>query len=270
MAYRPRVIPVLLLRERGLVKTIGFADATYLGDPINAVKIFNDAEADELVFLDIDAGAQGRLPPAALVRQIAEEAFMPFTIGGGIRTLDDVRAMIDMGAEKVAINAAAVSSPAVIGQAAEIFGAQAVVVSIDARRDADGVYRTYTAGGQRATGQTVEDAARAAERAGAGEILVSSIDRDGTMAGYDLELVRRATGAVGVPVIACGGAGAYEELRAPVAEAGASAVAAGSLFLFVGRKRGFLINYPDQDELGQLFAGLPHVPGETAPRGGAP
>ena len=250
--YRPRVIPTLLLKERGLVKTIQFQNPSYVGDPMNAVKIFNDAEADELIFLDIEATREGRLPPTELVREISEEAFMPFTIGGGIRTLDDVRVMLDLGAEKVAINSAA-GDGELLRAASNLFGAQAVVVSIDARRDGDGAYRAYTRGGTAATGLTAEEAARRAEAHGAGEILLSSIDRDGTRSGFDLDLVRAVASAVSIPVIACGGAGSYEELPRPIVEAGASAVAAGSLFVYVGRKRGVMINYPDQSELKSLF-----------------
>ncbi len=254
MSYRPRVIPTLLLSARGLVKTVKFDSRSYVGDPMNAVKIYNDAEADELIFLDIDATKEQRLPPADLVCQISDEAFMPFTIGGGIRTLADVKAMLSLGAEKVAINTAMFETPALVTEAAGVYGSQAIVVSIDARREPDGTYEVHTRGATRATGLSAVDAARQAEAAGAGEILIMSIDRDGTRSGFDLELVRQVSAAVGVPVIACGGAGAYEELPDPVFQAGASAVAAGSLFVYVGRKRGVLINYPEQEELSQLFS----------------
>lgn len=257
--YRPRVIPTLLLKDRGLVKTIQYAQPSYVGDPMNAVKIFNDAEADELIFLDIEASAQGRLPPAELVRQIAAEAFMPFTIGGGIRTVDDVRAMLDLGAEKVAINSS-VLDPDLISEAASLFGAQAVVVSIDARREPDGTYRAYTHGARRPTGLTAVELAQRAEARGAGEILLASVDRDGTGTGFELPLIATVSRAVAIPVIACGGAGSYEELPRPIIEAGASAVAAGSLFVYVGRKRAVLINYPDQSELDALFENLPRTP----------
>lgn len=253
MTYRPRVIPTLLLKERGLVKTVRFDAPSYVGDPINAVKIFNDAEADELIFLDIEATRLDRLPPFELVRQIADEAFMPFAIGGGIRTLDHVRQLLDLGAEKVAINSAA-GDASLIGDAARTFGAQAVVVSIDVKRDPDGVARAYTRGGTQATGLTAEAAARRAEASGAGELLLASIDRDGTGQGFDLEVIAAVSAAVSIPVIACGGAATYADLRRPVVEAGASAVAAGSVFVYVGRKRGVLINYPDAAELVELFA----------------
>ncbi len=252
MSYRPRVIPTLLLKDRGLVKTIKFANPSYVGDPMNAVKIFNDAEADELIFLDIEATAQNRLPPTELVRKISAEAFMPFTIGGGIRSVDDVRTMLDLGAEKVAINSSALDG-GLIGEASNLFGAQAVVVSIDARRDDDGAYRAYTRGGSHPTGLTAVALARQAEASGAGEILIASIDRDGTGTGFELPLIAEVAAAVSIPVIACGGAGSYEELPRPIVEAGASAVAAGSLFVYVGRKRAVLINYPDQSELAALF-----------------
>jgi cyclase len=253
--FRPRVIPTLLLSQRGLVKTIGFESPSYVGDPINAVKIFNDSEADELIFLDIDATAEGRRRPAELVRQISDEAFMPFTIGGGIRSVDDVRAMFDLGAEKVAINSAALDDPGVLEAAAEIYGTQAVIASLDARREPGG-YQIYGRSGTGPSGLSPAEAARRAERSGAGEIMITSIDRDGTMSGFDLELTREVTEAVSIPVIACGGAGSYEELPRPILEAGASAVAAGSLFVYIGRKRAVLINYPDADELAELFAEL--------------
>lgn len=251
--FRPRVIPVLLLDDKGLVKTIRFAEPTYVGDPINAVRIFNDAEADELVFLDISATREGRLPPFDLIEQIAEAAYMPFAVGGGFRKAEDAARAFDVGADKVVVNTGALEDPTLINDIARVFGSQAVVASIDARHDDAGAYEAFGRNGTMATGFTPAEVAIRAEDAGAGEILINSIDRDGTLEGYDLALIQTVSRAVTVPVIGCGGAAGYDDLPKPYFEAGASAVAAGSLFVFVGKKRAVLINYPMQDELSELF-----------------
>ena len=252
--YRPRVIPALLLKDKGLVKTIRFKDPTYVGDPMNAVKIFNDLKADELVFLDITATNEDRLPPLDLLQKIADEAYMPFAAGGGVKSLEHARMVINAGAEKVVINTAAVENPAVIKQAASVFGNQSIIVSLDAKKISEGRYEVFTHGGTRATGLVPADIAHQAELKGAGEIMINSIDRDGTLEGYDLELVKQVADAVHIPVIACGGAKSYENLVDPFEKGGATAVAAGSLFVFIGRKRAVLINYPDREDLVELFA----------------
>jgi len=251
--YRPRVIPSLLLKDKGLVKTIRFKDPTYVGDPINAVKIFNDLKADELVFLDITATKEKRTPPLDLLQKIADEAFMPFAAGGGVRTLEHVRMIINSGAEKVIINTAAVENPDVIEHAAAVFGNQSIIVSLDAKKISDGRYEVFTRAGTNAAGLAPADIARQLESRGAGEIMINSIDRDGTFEGYDLELVKQVADAVRIPVIACGGAKDYKNLADPFEKSGATAVAAGSLFVFIGRKRAVLINYPDKQELESIF-----------------
>ena len=244
--YRARVIPCLLLRGNGLVKTKKFKDAVYVGDPVNAMRIFSDKEADEIVVLDIDASRLGQEINYELVAEMAGEAFMPMAYGGGIKTIDQVRRLIRSGIEKVVINSAAVDSTAIISQAAEVYGRQAVVGAVDARRSLLGAYKVVTRSATTEARVPLDDHVRALAAAGAGEILVNSVDRDGMMAGYDLDLIRRVAGLVDVPVVACGGAGTPEHLKAAVDEAGASAVAAGSMFVFHGKRRAVLINYPTE------------------------
>ena len=247
--FRPRVIPVLLLRNEGLVKTEGFGKQRYIGDPINAVRIFNDLRADELVFLDILATRQGRLISLDFVRDVGEEANMPFAVGGGIRALQDIRSILSAGAEKVVINSFAAETPDFIAEAADAFGSSTITVCIDVKKKRFGPARTWTAGGSRSTEFAPEDFARMAEEKGAGEIIVQSISRDGTMEGYDLDLVRQVSDAVTIPVVALGGAGDMDHLREAYRETPASALAAGSMFVYHGPKRGVLINYPDRADM---------------------
>jgi cyclase len=250
---KTRVIPCLLVERQRLVKTRQFRDPRYVGDPINAVRIFNEQEVDELVVLDISATVEQRPPNLQLISEMASECFMPLAYGGGIRSIDQIREILALGVEKVAINSQAVASPAFVRQAAEAFGSQSIIVSIDVKKKLLGGYEVLTHGGRKSTGlDPVELAARMAEM-GAGEILLNSIDRDGGMAGYDIGLIRKVTGAVRVPVIACGGAGGIADFAAAVREGGASAVAAGSLFVFHGRHRAVLISYPSMAELRQAL-----------------
>jgi imidazole glycerol-phosphate synthase subunit HisF len=246
---RTRVIPCLLLKGEGLVKTTKFADATYVGDPINAIRIFNDKEVDELIFLDITASLEGRGPALRAIRDFASECFMPVAYGGGIRSLDDARKVLALGIEKIIINTMALRRPELVCEIAREFGAQAVVISIDAKRRLLGGYEVMGAGGTETTGMRPAEHARRMVELGAGEILINSIERDGTQSGYDLALVRSVADAVPVPVIACGGAGALTDFSEAVNEGHASAVAAGSMFVFHGRHRAVLINYPSRAEL---------------------
>lgn len=248
-SFPARIIPCLLLRDGGLVKTVGFSQPTYIGDPINAVRIFNDKEVDELVLLDIRATIEGRGPTFQLVAELAGECFMPLAYGGGICTLDHAHELFRLGVEKIVLNTAAVEDPALLRQLAERFGSQSVVASIDVRRQRFGRYSVYTRSGQKDTGLDPVTAARRAEENGAGEILLTAIDREGTMTGYDLELIRRVSQAIGIPVIAHGGAGKVADLTAAVTDGGASAAAAGSLFVFVGKHRAVLISYPSRGEM---------------------
>jgi len=227
-----RVMPTLLFKDVGLVKGIGFDSWRRTGSAMQAVKVYNMREVDELVFLDIAATRDGRSPDFASVDELADECFMPMAVGGGVRTLDDVRRLLQVGADKVVINTAAVEIPELITQVAQRFGAQCVVVSIDARRCDDGSYQVYTRSGTLATGLDPVALARQAEALGAGEIIITSIEQDGTMTGYDLELTWRVSEAVSIPVIASGGAGSYEHMAQALREGKASAVAAASIFHF--------------------------------------
>lgn len=250
---RTRVIPCLLLKNRGLVKTIKFKDPTYLGDPINVVRIFNDKEVDELVFLDISATVERRKPNFKYIAEIATECFMPFGYGGGIRDLEDVKTVLGLGVEKVIVNSYAVENPDFISRAADFAGSQSVVVSIDVKKGFLGRYEVYIQSGKRGTGLDPVGFAMEMERRGAGELLLNSIDRDGTMQGYDIELIERVAEAVRVPVVACGGAGKLQDLADAVKVGGASAASAGSIFVFQGRHRAVLISYPSRAELRELF-----------------
>jgi len=249
----PRVIPCLLLRNAGLVKTVKFKDPKYLGDPINIVKIFNEKEVDELVFLDISATVDGKRPPFDLLGKVASEAFMPLGYGGGIRVIEDVKTILGLGIEKIAINSYAVENRAFIRQAANFAGSQSVVVSMDVKKNRWGKYEVFTHSGRKATGLDPVKFAVEMEKIGAGELFLNSIDRDGTMQGYDLELVTRVTSAVNIPVVACGGAGTVQDLAAAVRQGGASAAGAGSMFVFQGPHRAVLISYPTPRDLWEVF-----------------
>jgi cyclase len=227
-----RVMPTLLFKDVGLVKGVGFDSWRRVGSAMQAVKVYNMREVDELVYVDITATAAGRSPDFETVDDLADECFMPLTVGGGVRSVEDVRRLLAVGADKVCLNTAAVETPGVIREIADRFGAQCVVVSVDARRHPDGSYEAYVRSGTVATGRDPVALAKDAEALGAGEILITSIDRDGTMAGYDIELTRRVCDAVSIPVIASGGAGTYEHMATVLREARVSAVAAASMFQF--------------------------------------
>lgn len=247
--FRPRVIPVLLLRGDALVKTRKFGSDRYIGDPINAVRIFNDLKADELVFLDIMASRQNRTVSLDFVKKVGEESNMPFAVGGGIRTLEDIRAILGAGAEKVVLNTYAASNPDLVEQAARAFGSSTIVVCIDVKKNLLGRPRTWIFGGTKSTGHSPEAFARLVEDKGAGEIIIQSISRDGMMEGYDIDLIREVSDSVAIPVIALGGAGSPDHLRLAHVEGHAAGLAAGSLFVFHGPRRGVLINYPERSEV---------------------
>jgi len=248
-----RVIPCLLLDGRGLVKTVRFKDPVYVGDPINAVKIFNEKFVDEIIFLDITASEQDREPQFSYLAEIASECFIPFCYGGGVRSVEDARRIFALGVEKIAVNTAALERPNLTGELAGEFGSQSVIVAMDVHRSVLGRHTVMARRGrQRTSRAAVEYAAESAER-GAGEILVNSVDRDGTQKGYDIELMADVCEAVTVPVIACGGAGELEHIRQLAVGTDVSAVAAGSLFVFKGRHRAVLINYPSRAEVRGLL-----------------
>lgn len=247
--FRPRVIPVLLLKNKGLVKSKRFSQYDYIGDPINAVKIFNDLKADELVFLDILATKQKRLVSLDFIRDVGQEACMPFAVGGGIRTLEEIRSIIQTGAEKVIIGAHAVEDPEFIHQAADSFGSSTIVVCIDVKKNWLGKSQVVTNNATHFTGLSPVTFAQLMEEKGAGEIIVQSVERDGLMTGYDIALIRSVVEAVSIPVVALGGAGNLEHLDQLYHEARPNGLAAGSLFVYNGIHRGVLINYPEKNDM---------------------
>lgn len=248
---KTRVIPSLLLKDLGLVKTVNFGNPKYVGDPINAVKIFNNKEVDELIFLDISATNDGRKPCFELLSRIASEAFMPFSYGGGLKDMEDVKKIFEIGVEKIIINTYAFKKPDFIRELADKFGSQSVAVAIDAKKE-KGDYFVFINSGKVNTWKNPVEYAAEMEKMGAGEIFLNSIDKDGTMEGYDLDLIEKVSEAVNIPVIVCGGAGKIEDFNAAV-KAGASAVSAGSLFVFIGPHRAVLINYPSRKEIDKII-----------------
>jgi imidazole glycerol-phosphate synthase subunit HisF len=248
-----RIIPCLLLRNNGLVKTTKFRDAVYIGDPINTVKIFNEKEVDEIFFLDIDATKLNKQPPYDLIHNIASECFMPFAYGGGVNSLLQIETIIKSGAEKIIINSSSILQKGFVKEAARQFGSSTIAVSIDVKREFLRGNIVYIKGGTYSTGKNPIDHSREMEDEGAGEILINSIDRDGVMEGYDIELINSISKSVRIPVIACGGAGKLSDFRSAVREGGASAAAAGSLFVFHGKRRAVLITYPAYSEISTLF-----------------
>jgi imidazole glycerol-phosphate synthase subunit HisF len=250
---RTRVIPVLLLRGESLVKTRRFGRYTYVGDPCNTVRIFNELEVDELAVLDITATREGRAPNLGLLADMANECFMPLAYGGGIRSFEQAESLYKLGIEKLILNTAAVETPELVTRIATHFGSQAVIVSIDVAHDLLGQPKVRTHAGTRATGLDPVTWAREAESLGAGEILLTRIEREGSWEGFDLELVRSVSAAVSVPVIGHGGAGSLDDVGRVVRDAGASAVALGSLVVFQKKDMGVLVNFPAPDELARVL-----------------
>lgn len=250
---KQRVIPCLLLRNGGLYKTVKFANPKYVGDPINAIRIFSDKEVDELMVLDIGASKEGREPDYALIEQFAGECFMPLCYGGGVRTVEQARQLFALGVEKVCLQTAAMADMSLVTRIAERFGSQSVLVSADVKRSIFGKRQLYGA----ADGKTVStpwlDYLRSAVAAGAGEVVLNAVDRDGTMQGMDLDMIREASAALPVPLVAVGGAGSLADIKAAI-EAGASAVSAGAFFVFHGPHRAVLITYPRYQELEALLS----------------
>lgn len=250
---RPRVIPVLLLKGRGLYKTQQFGNPKYVGDPINTVRIFNEKEVDEICVLDISASHEQRPPNLEIIRELASECFMPLSYGGGIRTLEDAKALFNCGVEKVVLNNLAYEQPEIVRTIAEYAGSSSVVASIDVRKRLLRGYEVSVLSGKIGTKKDPVIYARELAALGAGEILVNSIDRDGMMQGYDLALIEAVSSAVDVPVIACGGAASLSDFSQALA-CGASAVAAGSFFVFQGRHRAVLVSYPQPMDIERLSA----------------
>jgi imidazole glycerol-phosphate synthase subunit HisF len=251
---RPRIIPCLLVQDKGLVKTVGFAQPKYVGDPINVVKIFNEKAVDELAVFDIDATVRGHNPDYKMLENLAFESRMPLCYGGGVKTVEQVKAIIGLGIEKVAISSAAVANPQLISEAAEAVGTQSVVVVLDVKpRPRDNIYEVWTHNATINTGRSMLEVAAEAEQLGAGEIVVNAIERDGRMQGYDLELARQINASARIPVTILGGAGSMRHIEELIRHFGVIGAAAGSLFVFKGVYRAVLVNYPSIEERDRLL-----------------
>jgi len=244
----PRIIPCLLVHNKGLVKTINFKDSKYVGDPINAVKIFNEKEADELMVLDIDATIERREPDYKMIENLAAECRMPLCYGGGIKTVEQARKIFNLGVEKIALSSAAVQNPQLVAEIAKEVGNQSVVVVLDVKKKMFGGYDIYTENGKQKSKATLENLIITLQQLGVGEIVLNSIDHDGKMEGYDLALVDKVKPLIHVPLTILGGAGSIEDIGSLIHRYGIIGVAAGSLFVFKGKYRAVLINYPNNDE----------------------
>jgi len=254
--YRARIIPVLLLRDKGLIKTVKFKEAKYIGDPINAVRIFNDLHADELVFLDIDASKQNRNIDIEFVQQVSKEANMPFSIGGGIKDIETIRKYINAGSEKVIINSEAFFNPKLITEAVKEFGSSTIVVSMDVNKTFFGKQKVFVRSGKYNTKIDPVSYAQQIDNLGVGEIIVNSIYNDGMLNGYDFNLIKEISQKVSVPVVALGGARDLYDFSKAINNSYASAVAAGSMFVFHGARKAVLINYPTKKEVKKLFTSI--------------
>jgi cyclase len=248
----PRIIPILLLNDNGgLVKTQNFRNPVYIGDPINAVRIFNEKEVDELILLDISASFNNKTPNYSLIKEVVSESFMPMGYGGGINSLEQIKKLFDLGLEKVVLNTAMFDYD-LINQSANIFGSQSIVISLDFKKSLFNKYQLYTKSGRLKHNIDFIDHIKRLYNFGAGEIILQSIDKEGFMKGYDLELIEKVSSIIEIPIVASGGAGSLQDMKNAIVS-GASASAAGSLFVFKGKEKGILINYPTQEKLIEVF-----------------
>ena len=248
-----RVIPCLLLKDESLVKTVKFSKPAYIGDPINTVRIFNELEVDELIFLDIEATKKRRKPNFKILQEIANECFMPLAYGGGIRTIEDAQRIFTIGFEKIAINSYAMENPKFVTQLAEIYGNQAIIGSIDIKKNFWGKSVVVTRAGTKKNKISAVQWAKQLEEIGAGEILITSVDKEGTWDGYDVELTRSIAEAVKIPVIAHGGAGNLKHIEEVIKKGGASAVGLGSMVVYQSKGMGVLVNFPDKEKLERVL-----------------
>jgi cyclase len=248
-----RVIPVLLLQNKGLVKTVKFKKPKYIGDPLNAIKIFNEKEVDELIFLDIDASKEEREPDYELIEDFASECFMPVCYGGGVTKIEQIQKIFKLGIEKVSINLSALENLVLVEKASKSFGSQSIVVTVDVKKNFIGKYQVYNHKKDKMEKKQLQQYLVEIEKAGAGEILINSVDRDGTLSGYDIKLMKSVVDIVSIPVIACGGAGSLDDFKKVKDEANISAVSAGSFFVFHGKHKAVLITYPHYKKLEELF-----------------
>jgi len=249
---RKRIIPVLLLKNNGLYKGVGYDKYVYIGDPINAIKIFNDMEVDELIFLDIEASKNNMVISQEFVEKLSEECFMPFSVGGGIKSVKDAKKLISAGAEKVVLNNWAINQPELITEISNSFGSQSIVVAVDTKKNWLGKQKVYSLSGKKSTDLNLDEWIMEIEKRGAGEILINSIEMDGKMSGYNIELINRVSKSVNIPVIAGCGAGSVAHFKDAI-KAGAEACAGGSVFVFHGPRRGVLINYPSKEEIKNIY-----------------
>ena len=249
MYIRPRIIPCLTMINRGLVKTVKYKNPRYLGDPINTVKIFNGKEIDELCILDIRATIEDKRPDFDYLKDIASEAFMPLSYGGGIKNIKEIEKLFYIGYEKVIINSSFISNPQLINDAIKIAGSQSIVISIDVKKDVLGRDYAYINSGTTKIKESPVHLVRMAEEMGVGEILLNSINQDGVMQGYDIELIKSISSSVEIPVIACGGANDINDLKLAIEKGGAHAAAAGSMFVYYGKHKAILITAPSEEEL---------------------
>lgn len=252
MYQRPRLIPCLTIKDGGLVKTTKFSSPRYLGDPINAVKIFNDKGVDELCLLDIAATLENRGPDFEYLKDIASEAFVPLSYGGGITSIAEIEKLFYIGYEKIILNTSFIESPNLVSEAAKLAGNQSIVVSLDVKNEFFNKQSCYIKGGKIKVKQDPVTLAKKAEELGAGEILLTSISNDGVMKGYDIDLVKKVSSAVSIPVIACGGAGEISDFKKVLNQGGAHAAAAGSLFVYYGSQKAVLITVPEEEELKRI------------------
>lgn len=250
---RPRIIPCLLVHNKGLVKSVQFKNHKYVGDPINAVRIFNEKESDELMVVDIDATVEGREPDYKMIENLAMECRMPLCYGGGIKTVEQAQRIFALGVEKIALSSAAISHPELVSKIADRVGSQSVVVVLDVKKKMFGGYELYVNNGLKATGKNPFEFASQIEKMGAGEIVINSIDQDGMMKGYDMALVEKIRKSISLPLTILGGAGSLQDIGSLIKNYGVIGAAAGSLFVFKGVYKAVLINYPNWDEKDKLI-----------------
>lgn len=250
---RPRIIPSLLIQDNGLVKTVNFKNPIYVGDPINAVRIFNEKEVDELAIFDIDATVKGNEPNYSLIERLASQSMMPLCYGGGVKTVEQAQRIFSLGIEKIALSSSVLQNPTLITAISERVGSQSVIVVLDVKKKLLGGYEVYTHNGKKATGINPFKFVEEAQKLGAGEIVINSIDKDGVMKGYDLDLIAKVREKISVPMTVLGGAGSLSDIEKVIDQHGVIGVAAGSLFVFKGPYKAVLINYPTQLEKNKIF-----------------
>jgi cyclase len=250
---RPRIIPSLLIHDKGLVKTVNFKSPKYVGDPINAVRIFNEKEVDELAIFDIDATILDQEPDYVLIEKLANQSRMPLCYGGGVKTVEQAQKIFGLGIEKIALSSAVIQNPKLVTEIAERVGSQSVIVVLDVKKKFLGGYEVYTNNGKKATGINPIKFVKELEDLGAGEIIINSIDNDGVMKGYDLNLIDKIAESISLPLTVLGGAGSLTDIEKVIEKHGVIGVAAGSLFVFKGTYKAVLINYPNQTEKNKIF-----------------